>query len=427
MKLRRKESTRAKPLYHEPDWWLLATVMTLVMFGMVMVYSSSFGLAMNEGGTSYSYLIRQVAYTLVGLVGMGIALMVNYHRLRDHAGKAMVGAVLLLAALVFLPGLGTEVYGAKRWIFVGSVSVQPSEIAKLVFILYLASWLAGKGAKVRSFSYGMVQFGVVMAIVIGLVMLQPDLGTSILLATVGMAMFFVAGANLVQFATSIMAGTTVFLALALSAPYRRERLLVFLDPESDLRNLGWQLFQARLALGSGGLFGLGLGASRQKFSWLPAPHNDAIFAVLGEELGLAGCVFLLMLFGALAVRGYRIAMRAPDAFGTLVAVGITTWLIFQAMFNIGGVVTAIPFTGIPLPFISFGGSSLVVTMTAVGILLNISRQTRRVAESARETPARVEEHHEPPANTPPSHPPTRTPEGVRAFGRATQSEGGRQW
>jgi cell division protein FtsW len=175
------------------------------------------------------------------------------------------------------------------------------------------------------------------------------------------------------------------------------------------------------------LFGLGLGASRQKFSWLPAPHNDAIFAVLGEELGLAGCVFLLMLFGALAVRGYRIAMRAPDAFGTLVAVGITTWLIFQAMFNIGGVVTAIPFTGIPLPFISFGGSSLVVTMTAVGILLNISRQTRRVAESARETPARVEEHHEPPANTPPSHPPTRTPEGVRAFGRATQSEGGRQW
>ena len=427
MKLWRKESTRAKPLYHEPDWWLLATLMTLVMFGMVMVYSSSFGIAMNEGGTPYSYLIRQVAYTFIGLIGMFVAMAVNYNRLRDHAGKAMLGILLLLAALVFVPGLGTELYGSKAWIYVGPISFQPSEIAKLVLVIYMASWLSGKGAQVRSFSYGIVQFAVVMMTVIGLIMLEPDLGTAILLATVGLAMFFVAGAHLVQFATLIMVGGTMFLALALSASYRRDRLLVFLDPESDLRNLGWQLFQARLALGSGGLFGLGLGASRQKFSWLPLPHNDAIFAVIGEELGLAGCVFLLMLFGSLAIRGYRIAMRAPDAFGALVAVGITTWLIFQALFNIGGVVAAIPFTGITLPFISFGGSSLIMCMTAVGILLNISRQTREVAETAREIAEDAEEHRQLPIEASPRQAPTRTPEGVRAFGRASQPESSGQW
>ncbi len=428
MRLWRKLPTRAKPLYHEPDWWLLATLMTLVMFGMVMVYSASFGVAIAEGGTPYSYLIRQVIYTFIGLVGMFVAMAVNYNRLRDHAGKGMLAILLLLAALVFVPGLGTEINGAKAWIYIGPVSFQPSEIAKLALVIYMASWLSGKGAKVRSFSYGMVQFAVVMMTMIGLIMLQPDLGTAILLATVGLAMFFVAGANLVQFATSLMAGGMMFLALALSASYRRERLLVFLDPESDLRNLGWQLFQARLALGSGGVFGLGLGASRQKFSWLPFPHHDAIFAIIGEELGLVGCVFVLMLFGSLAIRGYRIAMRAPDAFGTLVAVGITTWLIFQALFNIGGVVAAIPFTGITLPFISFGGSSLIMCMTAVGVLLNISRQTRQVAESAQEAAARADDdYREPPVEPTPRQEPARVPEGVRAFGRGSRTESTGRW
>lgn len=424
MKLWRKLPTRAKPLYHEPDWWLLATVVTMVMFGLVMVYSSTFGLAQSEGGP-YGYLIRQIIYILVGSAGMAVAMLVNYNRLRDHAGKAMLAVILLLAALVFVPGLGTETYGAKAWIYVGPISFQPSEIAKLALIVYMASWLSGKGAKVRSFSYGMVQFAVVMGMVVGLVMLEPDLGTSVLLATVGLAMFFVAGAHLVQFASSIMIGGAMFLTMALSASYRRDRLLVFLDPESDLRNLGWQLFQARLALGSGGVFGLGLGESRQKFSWLPAPHHDAIFAIIGEELGLVGCVFLLMLFGALAVRGYRIAMRAPDAFGTLVAVGITTWLIFQAMFNIGGVVTAIPFTGITLPFISYGGSSLVVAMTAAGVLLNISRQTVRIPETAHEAAATVEEP-QPLLEPVPTPEPRPTPAGVRAFGRASRSESSRR-
>ena len=425
MTLWRKAPTRARPLYHEPDWWLLAILLTLVMFGLVMVYSSSFGLAIAEGGTTYQYLARQSIYAGIGLLGMVVAMRIDYHVLRRWAFPAIAFSVLLLAALILVPGLGTEVYGAKRWIYVGPISIQPSEIAKLALVIYLASWLSGKGTRIRSFSYGMVQFAVVMGLLIGLVMLEPDLGTSVLLATVGLAMFFVAGANLFQFASSLFVGATLFLALALSAPYRRERLLVFLDPESDLRNLGWQLFQARLALGSGGLFGLGLGASRQKFTWLPAPHNDAIFAIVGEELGLAGCFFLLMLFCALGLRGYRIARQAPDAFGALIAVGITTWLIFQAMFNIGGVVTAIPFTGIPMPFISYGGSSMVVAMVGVGVLLNISRQTvqpRRFTTDAGQAVTDTATIESRPREL--SRP---VPEGVKAFGRASRPKGGGQW
>lgn len=413
MKLWRKPRTSTGPLYHDPDWWLLAILITLVMFGLVMVYSATFGLALQNDESPLAYLIKQGLYVCVGLVGLLVAMRIDYHRYRRWAGPGMVAALLLLAALVFVPGLGTDIYGAKRWIFIGPVSIQPSEIAKLALVIYLAGWLSGKGQRVRSFSYGTLQFVVVMGATVGLVMMEPDLGTSILLATVGLAMFFVAGANLVQFGASIFVGASLFLMMALTSPYRRERLLVFLDPDADARNLGWQVFQAKLALGSGGLFGLGLGASRQKFTWLPAPHNDAIFAIIGEELGLAGCFFLLMLFCALAIRGYRIARSAPDPFGALIAVGVTTWVIFQALFNIGGIVSAMPLTGIPMPFISSGGSSLIVSMTAVGILLNISRQTIEQRATARQEAADE-------ANTEPLPVPVRAPEGVKTFGRASR-------
>jgi cell division protein FtsW len=367
---------RAQPRYHDPDWWLLSILLTLVMFGTVMVFSASFpAVAAAEGVDRYGILIRQLVYVLAGCIGLFVAMRIDYHRYHQYAIWLMAGVLVLLAALILVPGLGTSVYGAKRWITFGSLSIQPSEIAKPVMILYMASWLSSKGARVKTFSYGLVQFSVVMGLLVGLVMLEPDLGTSTLLVTIGVAMFFVAGADLVQFTSFMILGATSFLTMALSASYRRERIFVFLNPDSDLRNLGWQLYQARLALGSGGLFGLGLGASRQKFTWLPAAHNDAIFAVVGEELGLIGCSFVVLLFCAVGYRGYRIAMRAPDAFGTLIAVGITTWIIFQAAFNIGGITLAIPFTGIPLPFISAGGTSLVVAMTAVGLLLNVSRQT----------------------------------------------------
>lgn len=378
MRRPRHVSLRHRALVHEPDWWLLAVVVALVTFGTVMVYSASFPDSAGDG--ALGVLARQLVYVAVGAGGLVAATHIDYHRYATIAFPAMAAMLLLLAALIVVPGVGTTVYGAKSWIFVGSVSFQPSEVAKLVMILYMATWLAGKRERVRSFSSGLAQFSIVMGILVGLVMLQPDLGTSILIATIGVAMFLVAGAQLLHFGVLAISGSTAFLMLALSAPYRRERLLVFLNPDADIQNLGWQLYQARLALGSGGLFGTGLGASRQKFDWLPAAHNDAIFAVIGEELGLIGCGFVLLLFVAVAYRGYRVALRAPDAFGALVAVGVTTWLIFQAVYNIGGVTLAIPFTGIPLPFISAGGTALVVGMVAMGVLLNVSRQTLSEAE-----------------------------------------------
>lgn len=371
----------ARPRYHDPDWWLFAVLLTLVMFGTVMIFSATFpDTAAETGVGQYSVLVRQIIYVLIGTAGLLVAMQVDYHRYARWSVHGMAAILLVLAAVVFVPGVGTEVFGAKAWIFVGPISIQPSEVAKLAMILYMAAWFAGKGGRVRSVSSGLAQFCVVMGLLIGLLMLQPDLGTASLVATIGVAMFFVAGAAPVQFAALLIAGGIGFLAMALSASYRRDRLLLFLNPDADLQNLGWQLFQARLALGSGGLLGVGLGASRQKFSWLPAAHNDAIFAVIGEELGLVGASVVAGLFVVLGYHGYRIAMRAPDTFGMLIAAGITTWIVFQAAYNIGGVTLAIPFTGIPLPFISAGGSSLVVAMTAVGVLLNISRQTLSEAE-----------------------------------------------
>ncbi|HET9014205.1 MAG TPA: putative lipid II flippase FtsW [Thermomicrobiaceae bacterium] len=367
----------ARGKFHEPDYWLITILLTLVMFGTVMVFSASFATSVQaDGGTGYSYLMKQVLWVAIGLVGMVVAFSVDYRTWRRFSLPGIIAVVGLLAIVAVIPGShGAAAFGAKRWIPLGPLTFQPSEVAKPLLILYLADWLGSKGAKIRHWSHGLLPFSIVLGTLIGLVMLQPDLGTSALLAAIGVGMFLVAGADLLQLGMLMSAGMMAFAVLALGASYRRARILIFLNPNTDLRNLGWQLAQARLALGSGGILGLGLGASRQKFSWLPAASTDAIFAVIGEELGLIGCALVLLLFLALAWRGYRIAKRAPDTFGALVAVGIVTWMIFQAAINIGGITTTIPFTGVPLPFISYGGTALAVSLTAMGILLNISRQT----------------------------------------------------
>ncbi len=370
--------SRARSLTHEPDYWLIAVIMTLVMFGLVMVFSASIAIGIqDEGGNSYYFLTRQAIWAAIGFSGMLATTFIDYHFWRKLSLPGMVGILLLLAALVFVPGLGAgaDSWGAKRWIGLGPLSFQPSEVAKVVLVIYLADWLGQKGHKIRNFKYGLIPFAIFLGTLIALVMLQPDLGTATLMAAIGVSMFLVAGADLAQLGALMTVGTVSFLILALGASYRRSRILVFLHPDSDPQGAGYQLIQARLALGSGGLFGLGLGASREKFTWLFGAQNDAIFAVIGEELGLIGCAFVLMLFALLAWRGYRIAMKAPDSFGALVAVGIVTWIIFQAVINIGGITLTIPFTGIPLPFISYGGTALAVSLTAMGILLNISRQT----------------------------------------------------
>lgn len=357
------------------DYWLLAVVVALLMVGVVMVYSASFATAYVQTGNSAYWLLRQVQWLVVGTVLMAVAARIPYRFWRRFSLPLMAIVLAMLIAVVTVRSISPEIDGARRWIVLGSfISIQPSELAKLLLIFYVADWLEQKRDKLGKFTYGLIPFGLTLGLVIGLIMMEPDLGTSVVIAGIGVAMFFVAGGALIQLFGGFAMASAAFVALVATASYRMNRITIFLDPWKDPLNMGYHPIQVLLALGSGGLFGVGLGASRQKFSWLPAAHTDAIFAVIGEELGFIGATFVILLFMAFAIRGITIAMRAPDSFGVLVATGITTWVVLQATLNIGVVTTTIPFTGIPLPFISYGGSSLSVTMLGVGVLLSISRE-----------------------------------------------------
>lgn len=353
-----------------PDGVLIGTLVTLLFFGTLVQFSASYAVGIRDTGDGLYFLRRQLMAAGFGLVALLVGASVDYRVWRRFSLPMMVATLLLLVAV--LP-FGRTVFGARRWFDLGVIQIQPSEIMKFALVLYMADLLDRKGARVRHFVNSAVPFAIILSVTLFLVMLEPDLGTTTVIAITGIAVFLIAGADMRQIGLFLFTGIAAFAALALAAPYRRERLLLFLHPEQDLRDAGWQLWQARIALGNGGMFGLGLGASRQKFSWLPAAHTDAIFAVIGEELGLIGCALVLGLFALLAIRGYRAALRAPDRFGGIMATGITTWVVFQAVINIGGVTTAIPFTGVPLPFFSYGGSTLAVTMGAMGVLIGISR------------------------------------------------------
>ncbi len=352
------------------DAWLLISVLALLCIGNVMVYSaSSYAAARYQGDASY-YFQRELMWTILGLIAMLVTIRVDYRQWRRIS---LVGMLIILPLLVIVLKFGVNVYGASRWIAVGSFfSFEPSELTKLVLALYIADWLARKGKQVSTFLYGLTPFVILVGIVLGLVLLENDLGSAIIIAGFATAMFFTAGANIMQFLLAIACGGLIFLKEALSS-YRYYRVADFLHPFKDIMGINLQLYQALLALGSGGWFGLGLGASRQKTGYLPFPYTDSIFPVIGEELGFIGCALIVILFLFLAFRGFRLARRTPDLYGALLATGITTWLILQAMINIGANTGTIPYTGVPLPFISFGGSSLVVSLAAVGVLLNISR------------------------------------------------------
>jgi len=352
------------------DAWLLISVLALLCIGNVMVYSaSSYAAARYQGDASY-YFQRELMWTILGLIAMLVTMRVDYRQWRRIS---LIGMLIILPLLVIVLIFGVNVYGASRWIAVGSFfSFQPSELTKLVLALYIADWLARKGKEVSTFLYGLTPFVILVGIVLGLVLLENDLGSAIIIAGFATAMFFTAGANIMQFLLAMVCGGLIFLKEALSS-YRYYRVADFLHPFKDIMGINLQLYQALLALGSGGWFGLGLGASRQKTGYLPFPYTDSIFPVIGEELGFIGCALIVILFLFLAFRGFRLARRTPDLCGALLATGITTWLILQAMINIGANTGTIPYTGVPLPFISFGGSSLVVSLAAVGVLLNISR------------------------------------------------------
>jgi cell division protein FtsW len=311
---------------------------------------------------------------------------IEYHTWRRYSIPIMAVTLLLLVLVLVV---GDERFGGQRWLFNGSI--QPSELSKLAIIIYIADWLSSKGEQIRRVSYGLIPFAILLGFITGLVVLQRDLGTATLIAVTALSMFFIAGGNLLQILVSaVLGGVTLYLLITRSA-YRMARLTAFLDPlNSDPLGNGYQIRQILIALGSGGLTGLGLGASRQKFGYIPASHTDGIFAILGEELGLIGAMAVIGLFAFLAYRGFRIALAAPDAFGTVLASGVTCSLVFQAIINMGVVTASLPFTGIPLPFISFGGSSLLVSMASVGLLLAVSRRTMPDVSEEEE---RREDHH----------------------------------
>ncbi len=356
------------------DPWLLMIVLALLCIGIVMVYSASSFIAARYYGDASYFLQRELIWFVLGVVAMVMTMRVDYRHWRR---LSLLGMVIILLLLVIVLRFGVNVYGASRWLAFGSFfSFQPSELTKLVLALYIADWLARKGNQVGTFLYGLAPFVILVGLVLGLVLLENDMGTAIIIAGFAVAMFFTAGANIVQFLLALACGGLIFLREALHG-YRYFRITGFLDPFKNVTGINLQRYQSLLALGSGGLFGLGLGASRQKTGYLPLPYTDSIFAILGEELGFIGCTIVVVLFLALAFRGFRLARRAPDVYGALLATGITTWLVLQAMINIGASTGTIPYTGVPLPLISFGGSSLVVSMAAIGVLLNVSRYIRK--------------------------------------------------
>jgi len=358
---------------------LVSVVLGLLAIGLAMVYSASGIKALDSVDDPRYYLIQQSAWVAIGLVAMFVVARIDYHRYRALALPGLVVAVLLLIA-VLIPGIGTRVGGASRWLRVSSFAgLQPAELAKLAIVIYLASWLGRKpgprsaGAEIGRWSVTL-PFVLIAGLVAALVVAEPDLGTAIVIGAVALGMYFVAGARLVEFAGLGTLTAVLVAAVAVVQPYRLQRILTFLDPWSDPRGAGFQTIQSIYGLALGGPLGEGLGAGKEKFGFLPAPYTDSIFAVLGDELGLLGTLTVVVLFLVIAFKGIRIALSAPDAMGSLLATGITVWLVFQAWVNMAVVASLVPMTGITLPFISYGGSSICVGLVAVGILLNVGHQ-----------------------------------------------------
>ena len=357
---------------HEPDYGLLAIVVALVVIGLIAVYSSSYALGALQFDDANYFIKRQAVWATVGLLGLVVVMQLDYRQLLRPSPLLMLAAVLGLAA-VLVPGLGVEQNGATRWVSIGPVTGQPSELAKLAVLIYMAAWLAAKGEVVRNFSLGVVPFVAMVGLIGALILAEPDLGTAVMVAVITGTLFFVAGARLSHVLLLAVSTLVAAALLIVGAGYRADRILSFTSAESDPSGIGFHTLQLLVAFGSGGVSGLGLGVSRQKFLYVPGAHTDGVLAIIGEELGLIGVVVVLVLFVLLLWRGLQIVRRAPDSFGSLLATGVLAWIGFQTLINVGGVTRMIPLTGIPLPFLSYGGSSLAATLIAVGVLLSVSR------------------------------------------------------
>lgn len=360
----------AAPGGKRPDLILFAATITLLVIGVVMVFSASYTRALNDFGDVYYFIKRQLLWAALGVLAMATVMRIDYHRYRPFALPAL-GLSLLLLAVVLV--VASEVKGARRWIDLGFFSIQPSELAKLAVINFLAAFVSQRREGMRRFGSGVLFPLAIVGVVFLLILLEPDFGTGMAILGTTILMLFTGGVQLAHLVAIGLSGLPVLAALVWTKPYRLRRIVAFLDPWKDPLDAGWNVIQSLMAIGSGGLFGLGLGESRQKFAYLPEQHTDFIFAILSEELGFLGAGLVVALFVCIAWRGYRIGLRAPDLYGTCLAVGITSMIVLQAVLNIGVVTGTFPVTGVTLPLISFGGSSLCITLAGLGVLLNISR------------------------------------------------------
>ncbi len=365
---------------HKTDYVFITLAALLVVLGLVFLSSASSAKGFREFNDSYYFLKHQVLYGLLpGLVLFFILARVEYQRLRVLALPSLIFCFVALLA-VFIPGLGLSLGGARRWIDIG-ISVQTSELVKLGFLIYLAAWLETKGDDIRDWRKGFMPFVLTLGAVLALILLQPDVGTMSVVAVSAFFVYMLAGAPVTHLISLVGAGVgALWLAIKL-APYRAARLTVFLNPELDPQGIGYHINQALLAVGSGGIFGVGLGYSRQKYQYLPEVKGDSIFAVMAEEMGFIFTVLFLCLIATFLWRGLRIAARAPDAFGRYLGVGIVAWLGWQTCINMASMLNILPLTGVPFPLVSYGGTALVTSLAALGILVSISKQARGASTS----------------------------------------------
>jgi cell division protein FtsW len=366
------------------DPWLLLLTLVLVGCGLVMVLSASQALAYLQHLSPFYYLERQAIGAALGTAALVAFSRFDYHRLRRLA-LPLAGAVTVLMLLVMVPGVGVMANGARRWLDLGPLgSFQPSEVAKLAFAVFICCWIEKRQRRLLTFADGFVPFAILLVAALGLLALQKDLGTALVMAAIFASAYF-AGGGRKRYLLLLLGGLAlVFLVLTLVEPYRAGRLATWRNPFADPLGAGFQSSQAILALGNGGLTGVGLGHSVEKFLWLPEAHTDFIFAIVGEETGLIGTTIVLAAFVAFAARGYRVAIRAPDRLGLMLATAITTWIAFQALLNMATVTDTLPITGVPLPFFSYGGTSVAATLAAIGVLLNIAGQSRRQSNRGNE-------------------------------------------
>lgn len=354
---------------------LFLAVSTLTLFGVVMVLSATAAASVSDTDSAWSLFRRHLMWAGIGTVAMLVMLRIDYRRWQRLAPAGLVVSLILLA-MVALPWFGVTANGARRWLGIGPLTFQPSEAAKLALILFVANLLSRPSRPIASVRLTLCPVAIIAGTMILLLAVQPHLGATMIIAAICMAMLLMAGAPMRHLAVTGLIGAGMAGIMVATSPWRRERLLGFLDPWADPLGNGYQPLQSLRAIATGGPGGVGLGAGRSKWGFLPYAHTDFIFAVIAEELGMVGTMGVMGLFVVVAVTGFVVALRAPDRFGMLVAIGITAWIVSQAVLNMGAAMALVPVLGMTLPFLSFGGSSLVVTMAAAGLLLNVARQTR---------------------------------------------------